>query len=134
MWFIIMLNFQIDEFPKVYQKHIQKRLDEMTFDPIEDEEFSSLNAKKNSFLSRCYEECFGVYGWISPNGTIYTCGFTSHDWIVQNVFNRNIEDFEKIYGRFSITNSSSEERVFRYVTRTTKKQIDSYYSMFSKLK
>lgn len=106
--------------PKVYHKLIDKRKSE-----LETREFDKL-----------IRDCFQYFdswrwGWISPKGVFYPCGYAAHDWVVYNIFNTDVPSFEKEYGRFSELTYKKEENVFKFVTNPTNQQIRKYYDIMA---
>ena len=82
----------------------------------------------------CFRMLGGIWAWISPTGEIFRVKYACHDWVAEEIFGMTVREIESKFGRVTDTTYKSEDKVFKHVTRPTKKQIDAYHGYYEEIK
>lgn len=110
--------------PKNYRPYLEQRI----------KEDGLTEAEAISLINECFTRLSGLWAWISPTGEIFRLGYACHDWVAIEIFGVDVRKIEVKFGRVTELTWYSEEKVFKWVERPTKKQIEAYYKLHDELK
>jgi hypothetical protein len=110
--------------PKNFRPYIDKR--------IKDKAMTAFEA--GMLAETCFRTLGGIWAWISPSGEIFRVNIACHDWAAYEIFGMTVREMESKFGRVTHTTYDTEDKVFKYVDRPTKKQIDAYYKHYEEIK